>query len=38
MTRQIIANIETRRRAATDRHVLAFANVFGVDAGELFIP
>jgi hypothetical protein len=38
ITRQIIANIEIRRRAATDRQVLAFAEVFGVGVGELFLP
>ena len=37
ITRDIIANIETRRCTAADWHVLAFAKMFGVNTDELFI-
>lgn len=38
ITRDILANIETKRCVATCHHVLAFAVVLGVDVGELFRP
>ena len=34
----ILANIETKRCVATDKHVYAFALVLGVEVGELFRP
>jgi hypothetical protein len=33
MTRDIIANIETRRSPATNIEIMYFAEVFGVEAG-----
>jgi transcriptional regulator with XRE-family HTH domain len=36
MTRAIIANIESRRSAVTDKQIVFFAEVFGVEAGEFF--
>jgi len=36
MTRDILANIETRRGPATDRQIEYFAEVFGVREGDLF--
>jgi transcriptional regulator with XRE-family HTH domain len=36
MTRDIIANIETRRRPVTDKQIIYFTEVFGVEVGELF--
>jgi len=38
ITRDILANIETKRCVATDKHVYAFAVVLGVEVGELFRP
>jgi hypothetical protein len=38
MTRDILANIETRRSAVTDKRIMFFAEVFGVDVGFLFPP
>jgi len=38
ITRDVLANIETRRSAATDRHVFHFAHVLRVDIAELFRP
>src|ERR1043166_5028994 len=36
MTRDILANIETRRGPATDRQIEFFAHVFGIMEGDLF--
>lgn len=36
MTRDILANLETRRSVATDKQIEFFAAVFGVHVGELF--
>lgn len=36
ITRDVLANIETRRCVATDKHIFYFAEVFGVDVAELF--
>jgi transcriptional regulator with XRE-family HTH domain len=36
MTRDILANIETRRCIVTDRQIEYFAEVFGVQASNLF--
>ena len=36
MTRDIIANIESRRSNVTDRQIEFFTEVFGVEVGELF--
>ena len=36
ITRDVLANIETRRSAATDRQVVYFAEVFHVKIGDLF--
>ena len=36
MTRDILANVETRRSIATDKQIEFFAAVFGVHVGELF--
>jgi transcriptional regulator with XRE-family HTH domain len=36
MTRDIIANIESRRSIVTDKHIELFTEVFGVKVGELF--
>ena len=38
MTRDILANIETRRRIVTDVQVRFFAEVFGVAEGDLYPP
>lgn len=38
ITRDILANIETKRCVSTDKHVYAFALVLGVEVGELFQP
>ena len=38
MTRDILANIETRRRIVTDIQVRFFAEVFGVPEGDLYPP
>ena len=38
ISRDILANIETKRCVSTDKHVYAFALVFGVDVCELFQP
>jgi hypothetical protein len=35
MTRDIVANIESRRTAVTDKQIAFFTEVFGVEAGEL---
>lgn len=36
MTRDIIANIETRRSPVTDKRIAMLAEVFGVAVGDLF--
>jgi transcriptional regulator with XRE-family HTH domain len=36
MTRDIIANIETRRSPVTDRLIVLFAEVFDVEVSSLF--
>ena len=36
MTREIIANIETRRSSVTDKQVVILAEVFGEEVGSLF--
>lgn len=36
ITREIIANIETRRSSVTDKQVVILAEVFGVEIGCLF--
>jgi transcriptional regulator with XRE-family HTH domain len=36
MTRDILANIETRRCIVTDKQIECFAEVFSVDEGNLF--
>ena len=36
MTRDILANIETRRSPVTDKRIMLFAEVFGVEIGCLF--
>jgi transcriptional regulator with XRE-family HTH domain len=36
MTREIIANIESRRSAVTDKSIALFAEVFDVEIGCLF--
>ncbi len=36
MTRDILANIETRRSIVTDKQIEFFAEVFGVKEGNLF--
>lgn len=38
ITRDILANIETKRCVASDQHAFAFSVVFGVEVGELFVP
>ena len=38
ITRNILANIETRRSVATDKQILYFAQVFGVDAAKILPP
>jgi transcriptional regulator with XRE-family HTH domain len=38
ITRDILANIETKRCVSTDKHLYAFALVLGVEVGELFRP
>jgi transcriptional regulator with XRE-family HTH domain len=38
ITRDILANIETKRCVSTDKHICAFAFVLGVEVGELFRP
>lgn len=38
MTRDILANIETRRSIATDKQIEFFAAVFDVHVGDLFPP
>src|SRR5207248_11626924 len=38
MTREIVANIETRRSSVTDKRIAIFAEVFGVTVGDLFPP
>jgi transcriptional regulator with XRE-family HTH domain len=34
VTRDILANVETLRSNATDKHVVIFAEVFGVPVGD----
>jgi transcriptional regulator with XRE-family HTH domain len=36
MTRDILANIETRHSPLTDKQINYFAEIFGVEAGEFF--
>jgi transcriptional regulator with XRE-family HTH domain len=36
MTRDILANIETRRSPVTDKRIMLFAEIFGVEIGCLF--
>jgi transcriptional regulator with XRE-family HTH domain len=36
MTRDVIANIETCRCAATEKQIMYFAAVFGVETGALY--
>ena len=36
MTRDILANIETKRSVVTDKQIEYFAEVFGVKAGDFF--
>jgi hypothetical protein len=36
MTRDILANIETRRSSVTDKQIKYFADAFDVEAGEIF--
>jgi transcriptional regulator with XRE-family HTH domain len=38
MTRDIIANIETRRSSVTDKQIVILAEVFCVEVGFLFPP
>ena len=38
VTRDILANIESRRSLVTDKRVAIFAEVFGVAVGDLFPP
>jgi transcriptional regulator with XRE-family HTH domain len=38
ITRDILANIETKRCVATDKHIFAFSIILGVDVAELFQP
>ncbi len=38
MTRDILANIETRRSITTDKQIEFFAAVFDIQVGELFPP
>jgi hypothetical protein len=38
MTRDILANIETRRSPVTDKRIAILAEVFGVAVGNLFPP
>lgn len=38
ISRDILANIETKRCVSTDKHLYAFAFVLGVEVGELFRP
>lgn len=38
ITRDIIANIESRRSVVSDVQIHALAEVFGVEVGELFPP
>ena len=38
ITRDVIANIESRRSASTDIHVREFARVLGVTTDQLFPP
>jgi hypothetical protein len=38
ITRDILANIETKRCVSTDKHAFAFSLVLGVEVGELFRP
>ena len=36
ITRDVIANIESRRSVATDEHIIGFLRVFGVRLRDLF--
>ena len=36
MTREIIANIETRRSSVTDKQIVILAEVFSVEIGRVF--
>ncbi len=36
ITRDVIANIESRRSIATDEHIIGFLRVFGVRVKDLF--
>jgi|HubBroStandDraft_6_1064221.scaffolds.fasta_scaffold2095114_2 transcriptional regulator with XRE-family HTH domain len=38
ITRQIIANIETRRSSVNDKRIACFAEIFEVKTGDLFPP
>ena len=38
MTRDILANIETRRSSVTDKQIVIFAEVFGAAVGDRFPP
>jgi transcriptional regulator with XRE-family HTH domain len=38
ITRDILANIETKRTIVTDKHIAAFVRAFGVNIAELFLP
>jgi transcriptional regulator with XRE-family HTH domain len=38
ITRDILANIETLRSIATDKQIVVFAEVFGVQVVDLFPP
>jgi transcriptional regulator with XRE-family HTH domain len=38
ITREIIANIETRRSAVTDKQIVILAEIFRVEVGLLFPP
>jgi transcriptional regulator with XRE-family HTH domain len=38
ITRDILANIETKRTTVTDKHIVAFVKAFGVNIAELFLP
>ena len=38
ITRDVLANIETRRSVATDRQIVFLAEVFRVSIGDLFPP
>jgi transcriptional regulator with XRE-family HTH domain len=37
MTREIVANVETRRSAVTDKRIVIFAEVFCVEINHLFL-